>query len=702
MERPTPKSGDSLEPAPRPERVTLSRGLSEFLIELSIAVQKHAMYPGGHPSLEDAATGVTRRAERLLEDRPALVFGVARRQLIIDGVATDPLQPVLRRLAEGLHRHHLGAVTLSRGLQSGEMGQALRALSLEVERDGPLGLDTAGRLLEWPHIRLHPLTFDRLELVGTSPEQGRGSAGKANARAAELWIGLAQAAMATDRPGAPVEAISTEPSTVAKAIDEHHGAAAYDQVIVGYLLQIATELKSASGAEAAALRRRTARLIGALRPETLRRLVEMGGDAAQRREFVLNAASGMAVPAVVEILKAAADASGQTISHGLMRMLSKLADHAELGHEQVRPLAEGALRDQVGRLLSDWQLADPNPDAYGKVLQHLATAAPARTSAGAGEAEAEDPIRIVQMSLELGDVGPRVDRAMDRVIRERRWATVLDLLPSLPSGGGAAVAQTLMARMVAPESIAVLVAQEPLDLDSLDQLFPVISLDGYAVLLDALAKSENRSTRRKLLDRLAHTTLDVGPLIAARLDDKHWYVDRNMLVLLQRLRWLPPRFSPARWVQHHDARVRYEAIQLQLTLPAERSPALRAALEDLDSRIVRLGVAAVQRDCPPAVIPLVAGVAQNAQVIDELRVLAARALGRSSDSRARDALLQLVDGGRTLLGRTKLAASSPICAAALRGLSEGWRTDHAAKRMLALAEASSDPELRQAAVVEAS
>ena len=57
----------------------------------------------------------------------------------------------------------------------------------------------------------------------------------------------------------------------------------------------------------------------------------MGGDQAQRREFVINAASGMAVDAVIDILKAAAEASGQTISHGLARMLSKLAAHAELG-----------------------------------------------------------------------------------------------------------------------------------------------------------------------------------------------------------------------------------------------------------------------------------------------------------------------------------------------------------------------------------
>src|SRR5262245_4944606 len=152
--------------ADKSERVTLSRELSEFLVELSIAVQKHAMYPGAHPSLWVSLTNVSRRAERLLEERPTLVFGVARSQLIIDGVATDPDQPVLRRLAEGLHRHHLGAISLSRGLEADELAQALRALSLEVDSHGPLGLAAPGRVLEWPHVRLHPLTFDRLELVG--------------------------------------------------------------------------------------------------------------------------------------------------------------------------------------------------------------------------------------------------------------------------------------------------------------------------------------------------------------------------------------------------------------------------------------------------------------------------------------------------------------------------------------------------------
>ena len=109
------------------ERVVLSRELSAFLVEISIALHKHAIYPAGHPSLEPAAARVTARAERLLEGRPTIAFGVARYQLIIDGVATDPNQPVLRRLAETLHRHHLGAMSILSGVQIGENSSALDA-----------------------------------------------------------------------------------------------------------------------------------------------------------------------------------------------------------------------------------------------------------------------------------------------------------------------------------------------------------------------------------------------------------------------------------------------------------------------------------------------------------------------------------------------------------------------------------------------
>ena len=75
----------------------LARELSEFFVELSIALHRHSMYPSGHPALTPAIESVTRRAERLLQDRASIAFGIARPELIIDGVTTDPVESVLRR-----------------------------------------------------------------------------------------------------------------------------------------------------------------------------------------------------------------------------------------------------------------------------------------------------------------------------------------------------------------------------------------------------------------------------------------------------------------------------------------------------------------------------------------------------------------------------------------------------------------------------
>jgi len=379
------------------------------------------MYPEGHPSLAPSAAAVTQRAEVLLENRGKLSLGVARRQLIIEGVATDPKHPVLLELAGRLHRHHLGAVSFRRGVDAGEVADVLKALAVEAERsDVPLGLGDPERLRAWPHVQLHPMTYERLELVDEGGDEAGGAAlepGRGGTRAwgAQLWVGLARAALAAapddDQP------TPTEPAEIAHAIDERLGAGAeaYEQVVVGYLLQIAQELRAAGGAEAATLRRRISRMIHSLKPDTLRRLVEMGGDLGQRRRFVADAASGMAVDAVLEIVKAAADTSRQTISHSLVRMLTKLAAHAEGGTEEARPQADAALREQVQRLLRDWTLADPNPEAYGAALQRMSRAAPLFVSSPEGDSPAE-PERVVAMALEVETVGPRARAAVDRLI----------------------------------------------------------------------------------------------------------------------------------------------------------------------------------------------------------------------------------------------------------------------------------------------
>jgi len=670
----------------------LSRELTAFLVEFSVSLHKHAIYPSGHPSLEPAAARLTDIATRLLEGRATLAFGVARHQIIIDGVATDPKHPVLRRLAETLHHHQLGAMSILPGVTADEMYAALCALAKETP-------DDAGeqRPLDRPHVRFHPLSLDRLEIVDEDPSAAEDLDSEPRRKRAQLWVGLANAAMARD---AEVDPLDTVPDAddVAKAIDDRAGAAAYDQVVVGYLLQITEELKNSPSADHGALRRRTAKLIRAVRPETLQRLVTMGGNTAQRKAFVLGATTGMAMDSVVKILKAAAEASNQTISHGMVRMLSKMASHAERGEESLRPVAESELREQVDSLLSGWDLDDPSPSAYAKTLQHLATSvsAPDTTTDGDGEPGYEmSPMHVVQIALEVGGTGPVIERGIDRALDAGHLHSLYTVLTFLPPGA-AMTADLIRARLGSARAMQLLMSREPVDLKMLDALAPFLRIDGYEVLLDALITTNNRSTRRKLLERLAPTDLDVGPLIVARLDDERWYVQRNLLLLLERLCRVPPGFDVGRWTQHADPRVRYHGLSLQLNLQDQRESGIHAALIDSDERVRRLGLVACQSECPRPMIPLVAGLAANAQVGPELRMLAVKVLGTCRERPALATLLSLVNGGTTWLGKPKLAVRSPVVLASLRALSGAWASEAEATRLLDLARQSSDPEFRQA------
>src|SRR6059036_863277 len=683
-------------PGPSGERATLSRDLADFLIELSIALHKHAMYPEGHPSLAPAAAGLTRRAALLLDDRATISLGVARNQLVIEGVATYPKHPVLRELAGRLHRHHLGAITFRRGVEQEEVADALRTLAIEAERTGqPLGLGDRDRLAAWPHVQLHALTYERLELTDHA-----GPVGEGDARAAQLWVGLARAALAT----APedTQPTPTEPAVIAQAIDQHSKAEAtgYDQVIGGDLQQVADEHMTARGAEAAALRRRTSRLIRTLKPETLQRLVGMGGDFAQRRQFVSDAADGMAVDAVLDILKAAAESSQEAISHSLVRLLSKLAVHAEAGAAPVRPQADAALREQVQRLLAGWTLADPNPGAYGEALQRMARAAPA--AAPRTDHHATEPDRLVAMALEVGTLGPRLHAAVDRVVTEGRLTHLLDAL----EGGVAdtAAAATVRAQIATAAAVQQIVAREPIDFKLLERLVPLVGTAAAPPLLDALAAAESRGARRGLLAQLAKMGAEIGPFVVARLDDSRWYVTRNLLALLEELGAPPAGFSAAPYMRHADARVRWQAVKLQLKLPDERDEALVTGLRDHDPRTLRLALslAVALQACPDAAVPLLVNRATDRTLAGDLRALAVRALGYTRAPAALETLLQITAGGRTLFGREKLAAKSPELLVALAALATGWRHDPRARARLLIAASSTDGEILNAADPQAS
>lgn len=678
-----------------PERLVLSRDLSDFLVEFSIALQSQGMYPQGHPSLDRSTAAVFDRLATLLQGRPTLSLGVAQRQLVIEGVATDPEHPLLHSLAQRLHGHHIGAVTFTRGVDLLEINGVLHTLAPEPEREEqPLGLGPPERLRAWDHVRLHPLTYEQLELVG---EREGDETEEKDTRAEQLWLGLARAALAAEEAGTDLP--SVEAATVAKAIDEHPRTVAYDQVIVGYLLQLSAELKAEGGTGAESVRRRVSTMVAALRPETLKRLVEMGGDFSQRKQFMLDATHGFTVDALIEILRAAAEASEQTVSHALIRLLSKIATHADQGDALVSSHADAEFRDQVRELVSGWELKDPHPRAYTGALERMARAAP--TSEVAGEqVRAAEAQRIVQMSLEMDTASAPLWRAVTQMVERGDLALLLAILDGAPPGSRAA--EAVWRHTATLEHVRQVLSGDPVDFASLDRLIERKGLAVAAPLLDALAESESRVTRRGVFDRLLRMGAEIGPLVVERLADPRWYVQRNLLALLNEFERWPKGFYPGPYARHSDPRVRREALKLLFRVPAERNRAVLDALKDADDRIVQSGLAAAQEACPDDAVPIVIRRAHDPKFPSELRVLAIRALRGVSSPAARDALLRLASRGRTLFGRPKLAPRSPEMLAALSGLAASWAEDSRASAVIGRAKKSRDREIRAATSPEAS
>jgi len=673
-----------------PQTATLSRDLSEFLIELSIGVHRYAMYPLGHPSLDPVVESIISRLAELLVDRRTLSIGVASKQLIIEGVATDQKHPVLSDLAKRLHEHQLGAISFEMGVTATTVSSVLAAIAEESERRGtPIGMRQGDAYPHWDHARVYRVGYEQLELKGASPGTGPGS-GTLD-RASALWLGLAQAALATDGP----MPVAPDASIIARTIEGREKDSAYDQVIVGYMLQLAEELKGADDGESAKVRQRVSSLMNELDETTLQRLVQFGGNATQRKKFVLDANQSLAVDSVMKVVAAAATSSQQTISSSMTRLLSKLAVHAGSSTGAVRSQADTALRENVESLIDGWELKDPNPEAYTTVLDQMSIAASDMETEDTGE-PLTGAERLVQMALEVDAFGPTVSKAVHDLVAAGGTGTLLRMLEEAPPECEAS--RTIKRHLTSPEEFRRLLGAGQVDMEALHRLVGEMGSTAVDPLLDVLADSDSRAVRRRVFDVLP----GIGPVVAQRaierLTDNRWFVLRNMLALLARLEDLPPGFDPQPFLDHSDHRVRREALPIAMRPGSHlRDRSLVTALSDDDERMVRMALLQIQDDVPEATVPTLAKrVITNEVRSDEIRTVAIRCLEHSTRPLARSVLLDLVTHGKTLFGKVKLAHTSPVVLEALRVLALKWANSLEAAEILEAAGKSKDPDVRLA------
>ncbi len=686
----------------REDRKAIPRDLAVFLVQFSIALSKTNTYPAGHPALGAAVRLLHQRLLPVFAERETLKIAVARRQLVVEGIATDGSNAILRELAQRLHRHQIGTVTFHRGAELPELGAVLEALGSDGWRRGkPLGAEPPETLGQWPHCRLQPLALDRLVLADSDDP--------ATVVALELWLGLAAAVLhgGEESTGVGAGGLSgtdgtglEDPDRLVSAIETRRGEASYDQAIVAYLTRLSHQLTEMEGEEAVILRDRLAELLEKLQPETLRALLEVGADLAQRKQLVLDASQHLPVHAILDLLQAAADASTRTISHALLRVLSKLAAHAE-SDTTIAPDADTALRDAVRQLVSDWTLDDPNPGSHRQVLELLSRRSrPSTAEEELGEADEAEAFRMVQMALELDYSGSGVLAAVDRIA-----ASVGGSLPELLNlldhqDAAPAASAALWQHLASPARVRLLLGRgwREEERSVIERLIAQLGLGAVGPLVDALGTANDLAIRRRLIDQLTALGPEAAPPLVAALAAAPWYLQRNILLVLGSLTegW-PPDFSPLPYAKVEELRLRREAIRLMLRHPEFRDQGIQLSLGDSDTGILQAGLATAAEGCPAPMVPLILNHLAEDELDDDLRTLGVRAIGTTSSVLARDWLVRRAQTRTRWLRRVTLRPRSGELLAILGVLRSRWPEHPAVVPVLTLARHHSDPDIRTAA-----
>ena len=417
----------------------------------------------------------------------------------------------------------------------------------------------------------------------------------------------------------------------------------------------------------------------------------MGGDAAQRFQFALNASNGLTVDAVVDVVRAAADVSGQTISSSLVRMLSKLAAHAERGAGgALQARSDAELRAQVRRLISSWELADPNPDDYTAALDSIARHTSTHDNDNSGDAE---PERMLQLALEVSTIGPHTERIFAQMLGRPDVTPLLDLLDAGPEG---TARDSLLARVVTPKRLidALHLAQPNTKLaERLALRLREVAVDPIINLLE----DEEERLHGWACDTLVRLAEVSGQRVVERLLDAPVHAQRQMLHIVDRLGDWPAGFSPEPFTASPDAGVRREAVKLMLRRDDLRDSGIVAGLDDADERTVGIALAAALKRCPMAAVPILMRRVENPTLSAELRARGIRALAASGSLDAMRWIAERSIKKHWLLRTKVLREKSPQLISSIAGLAAHWSSAPEAAEVLALVAKSKDSDLRSAA-----
>ena len=616
-----------------------------FLNELAVAVQKHAMYPVGHPALRTVSGDLALRLAEVLADDAALTIGVARNRLTVGELVTEPGRPLIDSLAAHLHGHQIAALHFARGAGTEELDGMLGELAVDADRRGrPIGLEPAEELPIWPHIRIQPVEYEALRLGEGAAEEAEDERFAAPTPESEAEVDRAAAALAD------VE-LSPELIELVGELDASYA----DPETVAVLSDLLREIP----------------------PDELKRVLD-SQDAAFTAKLIRQSTSRLSPKAVVELVEAASSSESRPIGPWLMRLLTKLAYYAESDSSGHQSDSDETLREVVHELVDDWELEDPRPAAYRSALGHLARAT-VRSEEGTRPFFGD---RLVMIGKDL---------------RGQNLAELIGLLEA--TSEDSQVGEVMWRQVATRETLEQLLRDEAPDFDIIDRLLGRVGLGATEPLLDALQQASDSRVRSELVERLIRPGPVIAGAVIARLDAEKPQATAHLLSILNELDIQTPGLSVAAFLDHPDPDVRGEAYRLAVRHHRDLDAAIWASLAESDPRLLAIGLTAAAETHPPGAEALLRAHVLNSALPVQLRVKAVRALSGYRTEAALDALVKGATQRRWLLQR-KIAPPSAVVLEALACIRQEYQHLPRARDVLDEAGGAADRSIRVAAGVE--
>jgi HEAT repeat protein len=546
--------------------------LSDFIYEMNITRRYALSYPPDHPIITNAADKVIQQLAKLLESQSAVTLGIARNVLIFNSGVLDKKNPVYSDLAGYLFAHGIAVITFSRKMTGEELLSLFTALGADGENVRELG--AAVRMLKEAGIVNIQVTEIDYRSFRVTEETELTAPGEniLEHESAALWCRFVEGVMHGTLDSSGKKITSSEqidPKRLAAFLNQSLARSAdssdssYSAAITSFMRQLdRNNLASTYDAESV---KKLGEFVKNLSPELRRQFLQSSFDSLQGGDTVRRLLTEFPDEVILDSISDVND-KGAHLSQGVVNLLQiisrtgtgygpakKTRGIQNLSHDELSEKLKNLFReDEPDRFVSE---------SYRTTLQSIASIERFSVLADDEICELSGQIRsfpvesgirdvilqIMNTDIEDGDVQDLQDNLMDlcevflNTGDYRSLAKVfLHIRPKSQDEtfGILMVHQAVFARFMEPEFheeiLNGLALWGKAKYEDIRALILGIGDPFVEALIQRLAEESSMSLRRYYLDCLYEIGDAAKEAAILKLNDKRWYVVRNMVSLLRR------------------------------------------------------------------------------------------------------------------------------------------------------------------------